>query len=137
MDIMIKLNVILFLAITCSAGEMMALPERFYLALSRVESNNNDKAIGRAGEKGRYQISFSYWHDSVNYAKIGGKWEDCLNKEYSEKIITAYMNLYGKKFIQIKDYQRLARIHNGGLNGHRQKSTLVYWRKVQRQLNRI
>ena len=109
----------------------MTLPAKFFTALGKIESDNNDEAIGDAGKAiGRYQIHKPYWTDATQYDKtIGGCYDDCKKKSYAEKVVTAYLKRYGKRFIDSKDYVSLARIHNGGPSGHSAKCTEGYGKK--------
>ena len=104
-------------------------------AICQVESNCDSTAVGDNGNAiGAYQIWHAYWYDAVEYdPSIGGKYEDCYNKDYSEKIINAYWKRYanerrlGRK---VTDEDR-ARIHNGGPNGYKKEATVGYWDKVK------
>ena len=104
-------------------------------AICQVESNCDSTAVGDNGNAiGAYQIWYAYWYDAVEYdPSIGGKYEDCYNKDYSEKIINAYWKRYanekrlGRK---VTDEDR-ARIHNGGPNGYKKKATVGYWSDVK------
>ena len=107
-------------------------------AICKVESNCNPSAVGDNGNAiGPYQIWYVYWKDAVEYDKsIGGKYEDCYNKEYSEKIVRAYWKRYANKKRlgrEVTDEDR-ARIHNGGPNGYKKKATIKYWKKVKKEL---
>lgn len=79
---------------------------------------------------GPYQIHRGYWFDAQQYSGIGGKYEDCRNKEYAEKVVKAYMKRYARqsRLGRKPTYQDLARIHNGGPNGYKKVSTVGYWR---------
>ena len=104
-------------------------------AICKVESNCEESAVGDSGNAiGPYQIWYVYWKDAIDYRpSIGGSYSDCVNKEYSEQIIKAYWDRYanenrlGRK---VTDEDR-ARIHNGGPNGWKKKSTIKYWNKVK------
>ena len=104
-------------------------------AICQVESNCDSTAVGDNGNAiGAYQIWYAYWYDAVEYdPSIGGKYKDCYDKEYSEKIINAYWKRYanekrlGRK---VTDEDR-ARIHNGGPNGYKRKATVGYWSEVK------
>ena len=101
------------------------LDEHEDFSLASVGDNGN--AIGP------YQIWRSYWKDAVQFDKsIGGKYEDCFNREYSEKIVNAYMDRYAieRRLGRTVTMEDIARIHNGGPNGYRKKATQSYWEKV-------
>lgn len=108
----------------------------FLDAIAKVESNHDDSAIGDAGKAiGRYQIWEAYWSDAlVKAPSIGGEYEDCKGKVYAERVLVAYMLRYAAQAVKAKDYQTLARIHNGGPQGHKRKATKGYWEKVEKAL---
>ena len=108
----------------------------FLDAIAKVESNHDDSAIGDAGRAiGRYQIWRTYWSDAlVKAPSIGGEYEDCKGKVYAERVLVAYMLRYAAQAVKDKDYETLARIHNGGPQGHKRKATLKYWEKVEKAL---
>ena len=107
-------------------------------AICEVESNCVSTAVGDNGEAiGAYQIWECYWKDAVEFdSSIGGVYEDCYDEKYAKKIVRAYMKRYAiKKRIgrEVTDEDR-ARIHNGGPNGWKRKSTLSYWENVKEKL---
>ena len=108
----------------------------FLQAIAKVESSNNPKAVGDKGKAiGLYQIWHVYWQDAVEYnPQIGGKYEDCFDPKYAEKIVIAYLNRYARQAMRERDYETLARIHHGGPVGHKKKVTAGYWIKVRRHL---
>ena len=107
-------------------------------AICQVESNCSSDAVGDNGNAiGPYQIWYVYWQDAIEHRpEIGGSYNDCVNKEYSEKIVSAYWDRYAtkKRLGRVVTNQDRARIHNGGPNGYKKVSTLKYWRKVQWKL---
>jgi muramidase (phage lysozyme) len=40
------------------------------VAISSVESNHNDAAVGKAGERGRYQIMATTWRDNTAHPHV-------------------------------------------------------------------
>jgi hypothetical protein len=46
----------------------------------------------------------------------------------------AYFARYAPKALEMKDWETLARVHNGGPKGHTKKATLGYWAKVQKEM---
>jgi len=98
-------------------------------AMYTVESNRGKITVGDNGKAiGPYQIWREYWQDAVQHdPSIGGKYEDCMNKAYSERIIRAYWARYAPEGATI---EQLARIHNGGPKGHTRTATLKYWQKI-------
>jgi hypothetical protein len=92
--------------------------------------------IGDSGKAyGPYQIWEVYHQDAVEYDKsLTGKWEDCLrDKEYSEKVVKAYIKRYLPKNGSMED---AARIHNGGPKGYKKSKTLEYLKKFRKFFNR-
>ena len=79
---------------------------------------------------GPLQIKKAYWQDS----KVKGKYSDCTNLIYSKRVVIAYFNKWAGMALEMRDWEILARIHNGGPRGHRKKSTIKYWKKVREEL---
>jgi len=104
-------------------------------ALRKVESgglkDGGRKATGDGGKAiGPFQIHKPYWEDS----KVPGKHDDCRDPEYARKVVQAYWKRYAPKALEAVDVESLARVHNGGPDGAKQECTLVFWRKVEREL---
>jgi hypothetical protein len=123
-------------ALTVADLDALRVEHRAFLdALAQVESGGKDDAVGDNGKAiGRMQIWEIYWTDAVAHANIGGEYVHCKGKVYAERVVIAYLHRYGKKALKDKDYEKLARIHNGGPSGHRKRATLKYWRKVEKAL---
>ena len=104
-------------------------------AMYTVESDRGKNLVGDGGKAiGPYQIWREYWQDAVEHDKsIGGKYEDCMNKAYAEKIIRAYWKRYAPKGATI---EQLARIHNGGPKGHKRSATVKYWNKIVKEMTK-
>jgi hypothetical protein len=105
-------------------------------AMYTVESSRGRVLVGDEGKAiGPYQIWKAYWQDAVEFDKtIGGKYEDCMNKAYAEKIVRAYWKRYAPKGATI---EQLARIHNGGgPRGHLNPNTIKYWNKIKKELTK-
>lgn len=128
----------LFVAPNCFGAEMIQLDLKFIKAIHQVETSGRIGVIkGDNGKAlGPLQIHEVYWKDACEYDKSlsSGSYSDCSNLLYSIRVATAYANRYAKKAIQDKDYETLARIHNGGPNGAKRQSTIKYWHKVWREL---
>lgn len=102
-------------------------------AIRQVESGGNDNAVGDGGRSiGPYQIQRAYWQDS----RVPGRWEDCYRRAYAERVMLAYWRRYCPAALEARDWERLARVHNGGPTGHRKAATAGYWKKVQIKLKR-
>lgn len=109
-------------------------------AMCEVESGCDPDVIGDNGNAiGPYQIWEVYWTDAIEHdSSIGGQYSDCMNKEYAEKVIFTYWDRYAteERLEHIPTDEDRARIHNGGPNGHKKESTVKYWKKVQKCINR-
>ena len=88
---------------------------------------------GEEGSLGPYQIRKLYWIDATEHRpEIGGRYEDCIGKEYSEKIIDSYWDRWAKG---CEDYEVLARKHNKGPRGEKKQSSLQYWKDIKNFLD--
>ncbi len=109
-------------------------------AMCEVESGCDPDAIGDNGNAiGPYQIWEVYWIDATEHdSSIKGQYSDCINKEYAEKVIFAYWDRYAteERLGHIPTDEDRARIHNGGHDGYKKESTIKYWEKVQKCINR-
>jgi hypothetical protein len=103
-------------------------------AIRAVESGgavNSRDAVGDGGRSiGPYQISLAYWQDSG----VRGSWGQCRDDRYSKVVMLAYWSRYCPEALRRRDFETLARIHNGGPTGHLKQSTLRYWGLVQARL---
>ena len=111
----------------------------FLDAIRRVETGGLPNAgKGAVGDKGAsigpYQIQRAYHADARMKA---GRYEDCSSDAtYSEQTMLAYFARYAPKALEAKDWETLARVHNGGPKGHTKKATLGYWAKVQKEMGK-
>ena len=107
-------------------------------ALCEVESGCDSSAVGDDGNAiGAFQIWEGYWKDAIEFdSSIGGVYEDCYDEKYAKKIVRAYMKRYAikKRLGREVTNEDRARIHNGGPNGWKRKSTLGYWENVKEKL---
>lgn len=103
-----------------------------------VESGCEEGAIGDGGNAiGPYQIWETYWRDAMEHdPSIGGNYEDCMCKDYSERVVLSYWDRYAteKRLGRPVTDEDKARIHNGGPNGYKKRATLKYWDKVESNL---
>jgi hypothetical protein len=85
---------------------------------------------------GPYQIHEVYWRDALRACpSLGGSYQDCRDRTYAERVITAYMDHYAAAAWERGDAEAIARTHNGGPTGPQRASTLGYWRKVRAALD--
>lgn len=103
-------------------------------ALHQVETGGRLGPIkGDGGQAlGPLQIHRAYHADSG----VPGSYERCADLDYSVRVVRAYMQRYAteRRLGRRVTAQDIARIHNGGPNGWKRKSTLGYWAKVRKEL---
>jgi hypothetical protein len=96
-----------------------------------AEGNPLPNTITPAGEYGILQITEACVQD-VNRV-YGTKYiiEDALDPTMAKGICVLYLMHYGRsERIPDVTYEQLARMWNGGPNGHKKPSTEFYWTKV-------
>ena len=111
-------------------------------AIQQVETGGSDNPATAVGDGGKalgwYQIHRVYWIDAVKQdpglAEFGYE-RCCTDKDLAERTVVAYWNKYAIPRRRGDSDEARARMHNGGLNGHKRDSTLKYWAKDQRHLN--
>jgi len=105
----------------------------------RVEGG---KTIYRA--RGAFQIWEIYWNDGCRIMKVNptGEWDyktGSFDVKKSAILVRAYLLHYGKRYKRLTgkepSYEIYCRIHNGGPDGWRKKSTLKYWAKCRKVLD--
>lgn len=106
-------------------------------ALRAVETGGSKSggrhATGDGGSAiGPYQIHRNYWAD----ARLPGRFEDCRDPAYARAVVLAYWRRYAPKALAALDAEVLARVHNGGPDGHKEACTLPFWNKLRRELER-
>lgn len=107
-------------------------------AIRHVESGGDDRAVGDQGRSiGPYQIQQAYWRDARSWCRgLRGAYTDCYARDYAERCIVAYWHRYCRRALRNGDLEQLARVHNGGPQGHRKAATDPYWAKVKAQITR-
>lgn len=113
----------------------------FAKAINRVEAHGKHHNV-RPGDDGKaigpLQIHWSYWHDAVqSEPSLGGVYTDCKQWNYSVRVMKACLTRYAPKAMADRDWQTLARIHNGGPMGATEKSTKNYWLKVHQAMGGV
>ena len=106
---------------------MPALP--LFNAIAQVESDRG------ATSDNIYQIRKIYVKD-VNRFSVNYYYDDDVKDKFrSEQMMRdywyRYASLYRVRENKPVTYEVLARIHNGGPDGYKKKSTLEYWKKVR------
>jgi len=106
--------------------------DRLLDAIAKVESRHNPSAIGDGGRAaGAYQIHRAYWADGTKFLGVNWDYELAADPERAREVVRTYLLHYGRG----RSLLEMARIHNGGPNGHRKQSTLVYARRIARLLD--
>jgi hypothetical protein len=106
-------------------------------ALVQVESNGNVRAVGDGGRSlGYLQISKEVVIDVNRLTGSSYRHSDAFNPAKANAICKAYLAHYASagRLGREPTFADLARIWNGGPEGHRKASTIRYWRKVSSQL---
>lgn len=139
----VALLVAIILVTTSALASKAPSTDRLIAALIEVESHGNDHAIGdkhmRDKAYGCLQLRKPCVLDANQ--RLGTKYrpEDMLgNRSLSVQICRTYLERYAtnKALGREPTLEDMARIWNGGPNGWRKQSTLGYWSKVQRALER-
>jgi hypothetical protein len=106
--------------------------ERLLDAIGHVESRSNPHAVGDHGRAaGTYQIHRRYWQDGTRILGVDWPYRDVRDSQKARQVVRAYLSHYGKG----KTLLDLARIHNGGPQGHEKRATLGYARRIEAALN--
>ena len=106
-------------------------------AIRQVESGGNDQAVGDNGKAlGPYQIWQPYWQDACEYG--GVNWLYNKTNAFNEPKARQVVIWYWLRYMPTNpcSAEILARIHNGGPKGYKKKTTLKYWKKVEKELKK-
>jgi hypothetical protein len=136
-----KLKLVLTL-ILCAKNIQAATFEQFCAALAAVESSNNARAFNeRENAIGIYQIRPAYFQDAQDFDKSLTKYKhgDCYDRTVAKLVITAYFKRYAPKAFKNKNFEILAKLHNGGCqwmnkNAKTQEKLSKYWSKVSNKI---
>ena len=107
------------------------------LALIQVESRGDAKAIGDNGLAwGCLQQHEVFVRDVNRIYGTHFTHKDSLDPVKAVKMATLYLQHYGSesRLGHVASDEELARMFNGGPNGHKKSATLKYWDKVEREL---
>ena len=136
--VLLTLALIVLSSVSAFAQRSIDKDTRVFLdAIRRVETGGLPNAgKGAVGDKGAsigpYQIQRAYHADARMKA---GRYEDCsTDATYAEQTMLAYFARYAPRALEAKDWETLARVHNGGPKGHTKRATLGYWAKVQKEM---
>src|SRR5258706_5556445 len=127
----------LFLPFYCYSNEILSIPPKFSAAIGKIESNNNDLAVGDRGKSlGRYQIWQICFKDAQIYdiSLQNIDYKAVTNKNVADKVLASYLSKYCKQAIKNNDFETMARVWNGGPGGKNKLNTLKYWNFVKKEL---
>jgi hypothetical protein len=105
-------------------------------AIRHVESSNGAHTVGDNGKAiGDYQL-WTVYVDDVNRILKTKKYtyKDREDSKKSREMTRIYLNYYARHH-KLTDLATISRLHNGGPNGHKNKATLAYAKKIQKHLN--
>ena len=128
------MKAILTTAVLFLSTSVYGVDEKFFNALHQVEaSGRTGKVIGDSGKAlGPLQIHRAYFLDAAAYDKSLGKdYSKVQDLAFAKRVVKAYLRRYAADAVKRNDYQTLARIHNGGPQGHKNAATMKYWQKVK------
>ena len=134
---MILAAMLLISACATSAANSDVATEQVLDAIRTVETGGApDAGRGSNGDGGSaigpFQIHLEYWKDSG----VPGRYDDCRDLAYARRVVLAYWQRYCPEALATHDVEVLARTHNGGPAGAKRASTLVFWKKVKRELDK-
>jgi len=125
---------VVLILVTAGIGQASASDARMRVlfdAIRTVETGGElrpEHAVGDGGRSlGPYQISRKYLIDSG----LGGDWRRCRDARFSEAVMLAYWKRHCSEALRTRDFEVLARVHNGGPNGQKKAATAPYWKLVQ------
>lgn len=113
--------------------------DRFLVALQQVESSGHANPPDGDGGRtiGPLQIRFDYWLDATSAdPSLGGTYQDCRRPQYARRCVLAYLRHYTPTSLEKRNWEVLARTHNGGPGGARSRRTLTYWHRVRKEMQR-
>lgn len=86
-----------------------------------------------------YQITPVYVRDCNRFHPVFTL-ADRFSRDRSQTMMQVYWAVYGKRYADLTGnqptYEVLARIHNGGPDGFKRRSTDRYWQRVKRELDK-
>lgn len=103
----------------------------FLFALSAVESGHNDDAIGKNGERSRYQIGEAVWKEHNKFAD----YEECYGL-YGEVVATIHIAKI-RRVLKTEDPLIIASAWNQGIAGHRKRGPNDHAKRVSRLYHAI
>ena len=142
--LIILVGLLLSFCAGCPSARADYPPGLLTQAIAIQESKNNGKAVGDKHLSDHAYGAFQIRQpciDDVN-RKFGTHYDasKCLNnRKLSEWVFREYINMYAteKSLGHAPTESDMARIWNGGPQGHKHRSTLVYWQSVRKLLRKL
>ena len=100
-------------------------------AIIEVESRGNPQALGRANDRGILQITPILVQEVNRLSDIKYTHDDAWDEEKSKEMFY----VIARHYCPDHDFEKMARIWNGGPQGYRKSCTQSYWMKVQREMS--
>lgn len=125
-----------------SSQAMSAWNHPLFAAMRQVESYNGRELVGDHGmSRGVYHIQACYIKDVNRVYSTKFTLVDRDDPVKAHRIVRLYLAHYGRVYNKTTGKpvtcEVLARIHNGGPEGWRKKSTLKHWKRVERAMRAI
>jgi len=136
---MVNSKKIIFLSLVFLSTNLTAVD--IVKALIKVESNGNNHAIGDGGMAvGCLQIWNVVIQDVNRIYHTDYKATDRTDRKKSIEICRKYLAYWGKHYEKKTGktctLEVLSRIWNGGPTGYKKDSTIKYWNKVKKEINK-
>ena len=126
------------ISFTTQSPEYLAFKDALIVAETGSITNKFEKVPdGDDGSAiGVFQIHYAYWLDTVGInTNRSGVYEKCRDYKYASSVVDSYLMYYASNDIVAGNWERLARIHNGGPSGVEKEKTGKFWLKVKKALN--
>ena len=104
----------------------------FIPALVQVESRGNPNALGKNNDRGILQITPILVKEVNRISGLTYTHDDAWDPEKSIEMFY----IIARKYCPEQDFEKMARIWNGGPRGHTKECTIAYWNKVKNELDR-
>ena len=104
----------------------------FIPALVQVESRGDPNALGNNNDRGILQITPILVKEVNRISGLTYTHDDAWDPEKSVEMFY----IIARKYCPEQDFEKMARIWNGGPHGHTKDYTIAYWNKVKNELDR-
>ncbi len=128
---------LLVLSLSTTYVSAATVNKKFLNALHQVESSGRLGAIVGDGGKalGPLQIHRNYFVDAAQFDhSLGNDYNRVTDLAFAQRVVNAYLNRYAATAVAENNFEVLARVHNGGPSGFKNRATVRYWTKVEMNL---